>query len=128
LGPTEELIPVIGPLTKIGYFYSAFPDNDKTKSMHHCRFPLQCICDLHSYGILHGLEEEKSRYPETLATNYRSTLYTIPEVRRSHKQIQCSKHCGYLKDCTQGNLKLTAATGSSPKCKFLPDYMVSHPR
>jgi len=128
LGTTEELIPVIGPLTKIRYFHSAFLHNDKNKSMYHFRLPLHCKWGLRSYGILHGLEDEASRLPETLVTNYHSMLYTIPKVRRSQKQIQCSKHCGYLEDCIQGNLKSTAATGSSPKCKLLPDYKASHPR
>ena len=41
LGHTEEQISVIGPLTKIRYFYSAFLHNDKNKSMHHFRLPLQ---------------------------------------------------------------------------------------
>lgn len=96
--------------------------------MHHFRLPLQRIWDLHSNGILHGLEDETSRLPETLVINYHSMLYTIPEVCRSQKQIHCSKHCGYLEDCIQGNLKSTAATGSSPKHKLLPDYKASHPR
>jgi hypothetical protein len=128
IGSTEELIPVTGPLTKIRYFYSAFLHNDKNKSMHHFRLPLNCKWDLRSYRILHGLEDETSRLPETLVTNYHSMLYKIPEVLRSQKQIQCSKHFGYLEECIQGNLKSTAATGSSPKCKLLPDYKASQPR
>jgi hypothetical protein len=75
------------------------------------------ICTL--LGVYTALKIWPIVCPKTSVTNYHSTLCTIPEEHRSQKQIKFSEHCGNLK---------STKTGSSPKCKFLPDHMASHPR
>lgn len=76
--------------------------------------------------ILHGPEHETSRMSQNTGNKLSFNTVYNPRSAQIQKQIQCSKHCDHLEDCIQGNLKSTAATSSSPKCKLLPDYMASH--